>query len=229
VKIISILLTSLLIGSACTPPGSDNPSPSEALSVPVIEPATRTFSHPDLPGFRFEYPDDWMVEIKAFSDEQPQGFEGDYFSTCGSGCMGVRLKEEDVSLEMVFEVSLDNNTGPACSNTAEFHALQNGWYRISSRGNGLYYSRLVDEGVDTAQDSNVSSLSFGSSADEWSYLPETKYAFCEIAGSRLFLRAAPSSEIAEEGRILLGKPRVTGEPTSEVIEKLDAVVGTIEW
>jgi hypothetical protein len=187
-----------------------------------------TFNHTDLPGFSFERKASWDIEVKPFYQEEGDGFRSNYFSTCGRGCMGVRVQADDAALNFVFDISLDNNTGPRCTNTADVVAI-GPWHRVDEGDAAIYYAPQGESNVHTPGPEDVGVFEFGRNEDTWSYLPDTTYRYCEDSGGRVFLHESPPLSVAEEGRILMNPPYISGTADEATLEAFDAVVRSVRW
>lgn len=167
---------------------------------------TARFSHAELPGFEFEYPEMWEVEVKKFNSNDSRGFRSAYFPNCHENCMGVRLTGGGSSVEMIFDRAADNNS-VRCSDKAVFTSVGSGWYRVEDSQGKHYVLRPALDSVNMFP---------GEKADsgEWSSEAGKKYRICEY-GYGEFLKEGASGR----NSILMEWPRSTA-PADELIRSI---------
>jgi hypothetical protein len=192
------------------------------------------FAHEDLPGFSFEYPVDWVIEINPFHIDTPEYF-GDIElyptyardSGCGIRCMSVKLSKNNIDIYLIAHLSYDFG-GKYCSNTKSFESLDDGWYRIENP-NGYYYStNLVKDKTISEEEAFLGAFVDG---EVQRLAGGETFIFCDYyPGS--WLVAEPS--VAEWGtgladaRLWLEKPKVIGSPDEVLLAEIDEIMMSIQ-
>jgi hypothetical protein len=197
---------------------------SAPLSAPVKAPtATTTFTHPDLPGFAISYPEDWTLSMKPFQVTDPGDFDSYYYGitkgVCDNGCMGVRLSKGDISLNMAFDLILDDG-GTVCFEDPEYEPVGPG-YRVRYPDD-VRYVRNADHNFFVEHPGWRFFEPDGTTAQM------KTYDMC-IRGSGRLLTAPPAEELARgAGAILMEDPRVVGTPDAVTWETIDAMILSIQ-
>lgn len=99
------------------------------------------FSHPDLPGFSFDIPEGWDVEITKLFDVVDLEQYSDPVYECYENCMTIKLSKGDLSFNMEFTRDFSTHIEyevSECSNSAEYESLGNSWYKVIDNGKVLY-------------------------------------------------------------------------------------------
>ncbi len=241
-----ILSLSLILLSACNSttkdegksPGNNNedkkgeqPS-SIPISIPVPSNQSKVFTYSDLPGFSLEYASNWGITVKDAKTAEPTLEVFPNSERCGTGCYRVMISQGKVTLNLMFKRFAGEFVPPICSNQASYILLANNeWDRIT-HSKGIYYSSSahITPDQDTAKEFD-DRFKFGAVNDEWSYLPNTKYQFCD---NRYYLSLPQSKndkavvDISLDGLIYLYSPVIIGAPTLEQLTQMDNIVASIK-
>jgi len=106
---------------------------------------SQQFTHPDLPGFSFDIPEGWNIEITKLFDVVDLEQYSDPVNLCYESCMIIKLSKEDMSFNMNFTRQLSSSVYYevfGCSNSVGYESLENGWYKINGN-DGYLYTRTV--------------------------------------------------------------------------------------
>lgn len=135
--------------------------------------------------------------------------------------MGVRLTKDNISLDLIFDISFDNSAFK-CSNSVAFQKLSNGWYRAKG-SSGYFYTNRVQLGK--TLESGKFPSPFGAATDEWSAVKNETYEIC-IQGSGEFLEKFLL--VHPEAGILMEFPRIVGNPSENLLKGMDSMVVSIQ-
>jgi hypothetical protein len=203
--------------------------PTEIVPTKIIIPSKIstdiTFPHENLPGFNLNLPTNWNVNIKQFGEATDEDYITNYTDKCSESCMGVQLSQENVSLNLVFDVAFDSN-GVKCSNTVEYKQLNKDWYRVKD-SKGYFYSSSVSLNHNFSNKNGP--FPYGSVNDEWSVVPNTDYNICVYGFGEFLKEYSPYLEEYNDGGspILLEFPRIKGNPTEQQLNQLDSIISSI--
>lgn len=193
-------------------------------SIYPISQKVQTYTSANLPGLSLQYPSSWTIEVKEFTDKDSKGFKSEYFgdNACDKNCMGIKLSNDGVALNIIFDLVYDI-FGQKCSNSTDYEDIGSGWIRVKSTGEH-FYSKSHQLNLTTSIDQ---SFTFGSIEDEWSALDNTLYELC-LTGSG-YLRAQKTNlpGLVGEPGTLVEYPLIDGNPSKELLSEMDEIIKTL--
>lgn|GEM_PF-3984562 len=176
--------------------------------------------YPMLPGFSIDFPSSWSIQIKPM---QKRDQTDPQWSLKPQSQMRITLNQNEVELRMVALLAWDDNGGMKCSNTIPFQKIGEGWYRYQDSAGTSY----THHGYTNYTTGDQPSL-FSGSSGEWEYQTSTQYAFCEDGGGIWILSGPPDELSTDDDGLLMLEPNVVGQPTSEQLADMDAIVKSIK-
>lgn len=189
--------------------------------INLQESSLNQFTHPQLPGFSIDFPTTWDLALKPFEISAAEFDPLD--QNRSESQLQIEIKQDSVNLQLLFFLAWDDNFGYRCSNSVEFKAVGDDWYRFQD-SKGVFYTNDATTDYFTGTTPNYA---WSDLRPEWTYSENAEYRFCD-RGWGDFLKSKPPIELSTENNgILMQKPEIVGNPTALQLAEIDAMVGSI--
>lgn len=220
--------------------GTPTPTQEQVLVSPTpTSTELAIYENAHLGEFSFQYNSSiWSIHEKEFNEP-----ESTIFPNCDEECLGIQLTSDDVSLELIFNISYEDNNGILCTNEPDSVTLDNGWFRVKD-SQGYYYAYQSDgetphgitlDMTPTGGDCLKYEWSNGTSnahkGTEWTCIVGTQYKLCD-GGIGPFVTHTSSVSYAVDpdgASIQLINPRLDEDLSEEVLEQVDELISTITF